>query len=200
VWILSRAEGRRPWLAAHGGRIDRGLIQEQDKQSKNAKPDRKNLRRIAITTSVVAVSILAAGVVLASSGDAIAEQTGLGASFIGFVLLAFSTSLPELSAALSAARRGLFTMAISDILGTNLINIGLLFVIDLLGRGDPVINQVGAFSTFGAILGVVLTVLFVIGLAERRNRTFLRMGYDSAFVIIAYIGGIWLLYTLRDAA
>jgi cation:H+ antiporter len=91
-------------------------------------------------------------------------------------------------------------MAISDILGTNLINVGLLFVIDLLGSGEPVISQLGAFSAFGAMLGVVLTSLFLVGLAERRDRTLLRMGYDSILVILAYCGGVVLLYTLRDAA
>ena len=200
VWMLSRTKGRRPWLAARSDRIERALDSEQEEKAKRAKTEHRGLRGIVIKTVLVAIVILSAGALLASSGEAIAQQTGLGSSFIGFVLLAFSTSLPELSTALAAARHGLFVMAISDILGTNLINVGLLFVIDLLGSGDPVISQLGAFSAFGAMLGVVLTSLFLIGLAERRDRTLLRMGYDSILVILAYCGGVVLLYTLRDAA
>jgi cation:H+ antiporter len=141
--------------------------------------------------------ILVAGYALSQTGSAIAEQTGLGSSFVGFVLVAISTSLPEFSTALEAARLGRFTMAISDILGTNLINVGLLFLVDAVARGEPVLNVVGAFSQFGALLGIIVTTLFLVGLAERRDRTIFRLGIDSAAVLVVYVGGLVLLYTLR---
>jgi cation:H+ antiporter len=90
-------------------------------------------------------------------------------------------------------------MAISDILGTNLFDVGLLFAIDATGPGEPALNQVGTFSAVGALLGIVVTTLFLIGLAERRDRTILRMGWDSAAVVLIYLGGVILLYTLRGA-
>ena len=34
-------------------------------------------------------------------------------------------------------------------------------------------------------------------LAERRDRTFFRMGIDSNAVLAAYLGGLVLLYTLK---
>ena len=38
----------------------------------------------------------------------------------------------------------------------------------------------------------------VAGLAERRNRTVLRMGYDSAAVLATYLAGLTVLYFLRE--
>ena len=141
--------------------------------------------------------ILIAGYGLAQSGSGIAEATGLGSSFVGFVLLAISTSLPELSTSLAAARRGLFTMAISDILGTNLINIGLLLVVDLVATDGPIFNTAGTFAVVGAILGIIVTSLFLVGLAERRDKTVFRLGVDSAAVLVVYIGGLVILYFNR---
>ena len=132
------------------------------------------------------------------SGETLADQTGIGSSFIGFVVVAFATSLPVLSTALSAARRGLFTMAISDILGSNLINVAMVFLIDLVAPGEPVMARAGAFAAFGALLAVIVTALFLTGLAERRDTSLLRMGYDSILVLVVYAGGLVFLYLLRQ--
>jgi cation:H+ antiporter len=86
------------------------------------------------------------------------------------VLIAIATSLPELGSARSTARFGLFTMAISDILGTNLINVGRVLVVDAVATGEPVLTQVDKFSVFKALLGIVHTTLFLVGLTERCDR------------------------------
>ena len=88
-------------------------------------------------------------------------------------------------------------MAISDIMGTNLINVGLVFVVDAVDGSDPVLDSLDDFAVVGAILGIIITALFLIGLAERRDRTVFRMGIDSAAVTIAYLGGLVILYSLR---
>jgi cation:H+ antiporter len=140
--------------------------------------------------------ILVSGYLLSRTGDALSQQTGLGGSFMGFVLLAFATSLPELSTSVTASRAGLYTLAISDILGTNLINVGLIFIIDLVGTGEPILNQTGVFS-FLEFSWVLRSPLFVIGMAERRDKTVLRMGLDSVAVVVCHFAGLIVLYFLR---
>jgi cation:H+ antiporter len=89
-------------------------------------------------------------------------------------------------------------MAVSDIFGTNLFNCALVFVVDVVYAGGPVLGEVGAFSAFAAMLGVVVSALFLAGLAERRDRTLFRMGYDSIAVLVAYFAGVAVLFTLRQ--
>jgi cation:H+ antiporter len=201
VWLLSQAEGRHPWIAANEEDLQRGRRQENARQddtgSDGGEDEQPSLRRVVIKTAAAGAVILVAGYILSQTGSAIAEQTGIGSSFVGFVLIAISTSLPELSTALSAVRLGLFTMAISDILGTNLINIGLVFMVDAVATGEPVLNRVGPFSAFGALLSIIVTTVFIAGLAERRDRTVWRMGVDSVVVVLAYCGGVIILYGLR---
>jgi cation:H+ antiporter len=91
-------------------------------------------------------------------------------------------------------------MALGDIFGTNLFNAALIFVTDALAPGEPLLGRVGAFSAFGALLGLILTALFMAGLVERRDRTVFRMGWDSLAALVAYGGGVAMLWLLRDQA
>lgn len=195
LWKLSEAGNRKPWMA------NTKLVKLTDVQEKSGQAPGERIAdswpRLLGKTVVAATAILVAGFVLSQTGEAIAEKTGLGSSFVGAVLVAIATSLPEVSTVLSAVRLGLYTMAISDILGTNLFDVALLFVVDAVATGEPVLNRVGDFSIFAAMLGIVATTLFVAGVAERRDRTVLRMGIDSVGVLIAYLGGLVILYTLR---
>lgn len=203
VWLLSQTEGRQPWLAAPigSGEIDptlltRGHGPPENDERRKEELDGRPFSTVLVRTVVAAAVILVAGYVLSHTGGAIAEMTGVGSSFVGF-LMPISTSLPELSTALAAARLGFLTMAMSDILGTNLINGGLIFLVDAVSAGDPVLNRVGSFSVFGALLGIAVTSLFMAGLAERRDRTVWRMGIDSIAVLVVYSVGLVLLYSLR---
>ena len=134
---------------------------------------------------------------MAQSGDALSEQTGLGASFVGVALVAGSTSLPEISTTIGAVRRGNHEMAVSSILGTNCLELALFFVADLLYRDGPILAATDRSALFAATLGMVVTCIFLIGLLERRDRTVLRMGVDSLAVLIAYTSGLFGLYALR---
>jgi cation:H+ antiporter len=194
LYSLSQSEGRKPWRAND----QNGRRAPKDKKEKSAIDRHGSLSRVLGKTAVAAAVILVAGFVISRTAEVIADQTGLGASFVGAVLVAISTSLPEVSTVLSAVRLGFYTMAISDILGTNLFDVGLLFVVDAVAPGAPVLNSVGVFSAIAALLGIAVTALFLIGLAERRDRTIMRMGIDSAGVLLVYLGGLVLLYSLRS--
>lgn len=73
----------------------------------------------------------------------------------------------------------------------------LILLIDALAPGGPVLAVQGSFAAFAALLGIVVTLLYVAGLIERRDRSHLRLGTDSWAVVIAYFGGAIALYTLR---
>jgi cation:H+ antiporter len=155
------------------------------------------LKGAVLYSIAAAVAILAAGFVVAQTADALAEQTGLGSSFMGVALLPIATSLPEISTTLAAVRLGHFEMAFSNVYGANLLDVGVLFLVDVIYAGGPVLNELGSFSIFGALLGIVITTVYLAGLIERRNRTILGLGVDSVVVLVCYLAGIGVLYTLR---
>jgi cation:H+ antiporter len=155
------------------------------------------LRKVVLYVIVTGLAILAAGFVLARVGDVLAEQTGLGASFMGAVVVAISTSLPELSTTIGAVRLGAHAMAFSGIFGTNMLDTAILFLADVVYPGGPVLDEVGRFSIIAALLGILLTAVYVAGLLERRSTVYFRMGMDSLLVIGLYFGGLIVLYFVR---
>jgi cation:H+ antiporter len=168
----------------------------QREQASSGYGDYSNGRLFGVS-ALAGVVILAAGWALAQTGDALSQQTGLGASFVGVALVAASTSLPELSTALAAVQQGNHQMAVSNILGTNCLEVALLFLADAAYRGGPILAATDDSAVFAATIGMVVTCIYLVGLLERRNRTWLRMGYDSIAVLVAYSAGLVGLYFMR---
>jgi cation:H+ antiporter len=192
AWTISRSQSGQAWKPAQHAPTRR-REQAPGKQGKND----PSLKGLVARTALAGAAVLVAGFFLAKTAEAIAEQTGLGTNFVGAVLLAASTSLPEVSTVLAAVRLKRYEMAVSDIFGTNLFNVTIIFAVDALYDGPPVLGEVGAFAGFGALLAIVLTALYLAGMIERRDRTLMRMGYDSIAVLAAYAAGVTVLYQLR---
>jgi len=151
------------------------------------------VRQVAIGLTGLATLILIGGIALANSGEVIARQSGLGVGPVGFLFVAVATSLPEASAIVGAMRAQRYQLAIGEIFGSNLFNLGIIFAIDLVAPGPPILGLAGAFEMSAAMLALLLTGIFVLGLIERRDRTYLRMGEDSIAVILLYVVGTALL-------
>ena len=156
------------------------------------------LRLLLIRLAGLAAMILIGGVILAHSGDAFAERTGLGAGLVGLVMLAIATSLPELTVITTAIRDGHYELAVGDVFGANLFNVAMIFTIDLFLRGAPVLQSAGSFEALAALLALLLTGTFVVGLLERGDRTLFRMGYDSIAALFIYGGGVIVLAVLSQ--
>lgn len=159
-------------------------------------PEERPLSTLIIRTIVAAAVILVAGYMLSRTGEDIANRTGIGLSMVGFVLLALATSLPEISSITAALRMQRYEMAVGDIFGTNIFNMALIFLADIVYIGEPVLAGTKTFEVVGALLAALLTAVFVIGLLARRSKSIFRMGYDSLTAILLFGGGLAILSTL----
>jgi cation:H+ antiporter len=61
-----------------------------------------------------------------SNAVKVSDITKLGKTAVGFSILAFSTSLPELSVAFVAAFTGESSVSVGNVLGSNIVNISLI--------------------------------------------------------------------------
>ena len=191
VWVIWKSQGTSAWLPTKQSPAP------ESSSDTGTGPDDGSLRMLLLHTVGVGAVILVAGFMLAGSAEALAEETGLGTSFFGAVLLGFSTSLPELSTVLAAVRLRRYEMALADVLGTNIFNVVIIVIVDALHPGEPVLIEAGRFAAFSALLASVLTALYLIGMIERQNRTVLRMGIDSLAALVCYGAGVVVLYQLR---
>ena len=158
--------------------------------------EQKTTRSLIVFSILAALAILIAGVTLAITADGIAEKTALGSSFIGISLLAAATSLPELSTTLAAARIGAYTMAISNIFGSNLIMVVLILPADMAYRQGLILASANPSVQFSIAVGILVTSIYVAGLLMRRTPLVFGAGLDSWLVMAMYIGMLASIFYL----
>lgn len=107
----------------------------------------------------------AAGYQLSRYGDAIAQRTGLSGSWIGLTLVAGVTSLPELATGITSVTIAHTpNLAVGNALGSCVLNLVFLVVIDLLYRQAPVWTRAAHGHVLTGAFGVVLLGLLLLGL------------------------------------
>ncbi|AXI49195.1 hypothetical protein C1J03_24140 (plasmid) [Sulfitobacter sp. SK012] len=143
------------------------------------------------------VAILTFGLLLVWFADRIADQSGLGTGFVGVTLLAAATSLPEISTSIAAVRIGAYTMAISNIFGSNLIMLVLVFPADILFRSGPILQNTSPMVSLALGFGLIVTAIYLIGLIVRRKPRIGVFGLDSIFVLITFLASLAAYYYVR---
>lgn len=191
MYILWQMENRETWSPVD---LPENQIAEQARQNRY---DEKSFAYLIIFSALCAAVILVCGVLLVRLADTLANQTGLGTSFIGATLLALTTSMPELSTSIAAVRVKAYTMAISNIFGSNMIMTFLLFPNDLAYTDGSIFNQIDKLASFAITAGIFLTGLYCIGLLARPKTKILGMGLTSIILMIGYFFSIIVLYNLR---
>lgn len=107
--------------------------------------------------AVCMLLIGAAGYQLARAGDLIACRTGLSRSWIGLALVATVTSLPELATGItSVTLADVPNIALGDALGSCVINLAFLIVVDFLYRTEPFYTRASQSHILAAGFGVIL--------------------------------------------
>jgi cation:H+ antiporter len=102
-------------------------------------------------------AIVYAGTRLSKYGDIIAEKTGLGGAWIGVVLMASVTSLPELVTGISSVTyTGVPDIAVGDVLGSCVFNMLILAVLDALYRPMPISARAHYGNVLSAGFGILL--------------------------------------------
>ncbi len=138
---------------------------------------------------VLAIGI--AGVKLSRYGDAIADKTGLGGTWIGVIMLASVTSLPELTSGISAVTlAGVPNIAVGDVLGSCVFNLLLIVVLDFLSREESVFRRASHGHIVSAGFGVVLIgfVGFNLLLAAKGGvPSFWHVGIYTPAILVLYL-------------
>lgn len=107
--------------------------------------------------ALAAGAIVSAGAKLSRYGDQIARITGLSSGWIGMVLLAVVTSLPELVAGVSAVTLARAPeVAIGNVLGACVLNYAMIAVLDGLHRSASIYSVASQGHALGAGFAVLM--------------------------------------------
>lgn len=120
-----------------------------------------------------------------NAATALAQAIGISEKFIGLTIVALGTSLPELVASVTAARKGNADIAIGNIVGSNIFNI--LFVLGTSALIIPIPYK--ASFLFDGIIAVAAGVLLWGATIKKKELTrpwgiVMLLGYAAYFVYL----------------
>ncbi len=158
--------------------------------------EKDSTKALYLKFALAAVAVVGAGIWLSFVGDEIARTTGWGASFVGSLFLAVTTSMPELVVAIAALRLGAIDMAVADILGANMLDMVVITWADLFYTQGPILSVASNAHLITAAVSVVMSLLVIIGIRFRKRRkTFIVISWYTPALIGLYIFGAYALWS-----
>ncbi len=156
---------------------------------------RHPVREYLILMTMGAV-IIACGFWLASIGKGIVELHGWSEMYFGTIAIAFTTSLPEIVVSLSALSIGSPNMAVGNILGSNLFNILIIPIADILHKTGYILSDVSQAHIYSSVIAILLTIAIFGGIFYKPKKSFARFGIGTIALVIIFIVGNFFLYNL----
>lgn len=142
--------------------------------------------------------ILFAGTKLARYGDVIAEKTGLGRIWIGVVLIAFVTTIPELVTSVSSvALIHSPDLALGTLLGSCCFNLFVLALLDILHSRAPVLSAASPRHIITGSWGAMLIAIAATVVFAGRRFSFLTLGWvgiPTIVILVLYLVGMWWIF------
>ena len=157
---------------------------------------------VAIVTFVLCGAIIVlSSVALTRAAEAFARSTNIGRVWIGTVLLASATSLPELGVDVSAVRQGAADLAAGDIFGSSMANMLILALLGMVPPRDDIFRRTSLDNTIAASLGIIMTAIVGILVYSQATTTVAGVHPASVLLVVLFLIGSRILYRqASDAA
>jgi cation:H+ antiporter len=151
-----------------------------------------------IKFAVSAALIVLTATQLAKYGDIIAVRTRLGGMFIGVLLMAGATSLPEVLTSYNAIRLNTPNLAAGDLLGSNNMNMVLLAIIDMVTINQRILRKAALKHALTGSLAVFMIGLVLFFMMADIDIKIGWIGIDGLLIITFYIISVRLIQSNAD--
>lgn len=148
---------------------------------------------------VTTILLVTAAIKLSQYGDVIGTRTKLGGAFVGTLLLAGATSLPELLTAISAIDQGEPELTIGNFFGSSMFNMLIIAGMDLFYRQGFLLKRVAVSHALTASLAVLLTGASIFFIQADLGFTVAWVGVDSLLLLAIYFYGTYLIQMNNSA-
>jgi len=175
---------------------DKKLSNNTNSKSKNTKQKSLSLKKVIIYYLINALFVIMAALLLPHFSDKIATEANLQKDFIGTLFLASTTSLPEVAVSIAAIRINALDMAVGNLLGSNLFNIFILAIDDIVYTKGNLLVDASKNNIISVFSIISMTSIAIIGLTYRSKRKKFLMAWDTLLILIIYVINILLLYYL----
>ena len=120
---------------------------------------------LLVELALAGLIVIVAGARLTHLADALAERLGIGRGWIGLILLATVTSLPEVVTGCTATWIGNTSLAFAAIFGSCSFNITIIVILNVWRRGGSVLREVRGTHVLTGSFGLVLITLALLSIA-----------------------------------
>jgi cation:H+ antiporter len=162
-------------------------------QEKNNNSYALTLKQVVARYTLNAFILMGAAMLLPYFGKNIAEVSGLEQSFFGTLFIAISTSLPEVVVSLAAIRIGTIDLAIGNIFGSNIFNIAILSIDDILYTKGPILLFTSPNHIIPVLGTIIITAIGIIGIVFKAEKKW-KLAIDTSLILVVYVLMMGLLY------
>lgn len=145
---------------------------------------------------IVAIIIIFTAMKLAQVANSLADLTGWGTTFMGTIILAIVTSLPELVTALAAIRIKAYDLAVGIVLGANLLNMTIPFFSDIFYDGPPILSVVSPQHIISALIAIIITSIAIASIVYKPKKSVYNLGIAAWLIFLVYFLGIFLIFKM----
>ncbi|MCH7701681.1 MAG: hypothetical protein IID37_08340 [Planctomycetes bacterium] len=160
---------------------------------------------ILIELVVAGVLVILAGSRLARLADTLGKQLGLGSAFVGILLLATVTSLPEVVTSGTAVAIGDVDLAFAAIAGSCSFNITLIVLLNAMVGGGSILGSARQSHVLTSSFGLVLisfALLTIVGVERLANQPAVAQAVELLSMIaiaVTYIGCMRLTHRFEKS-
>lgn len=151
------------------------------------------LRQAVVRYAAAAAVVVGAALWLPFVAGDLAAAMGWTDSFVGTLLVAVTTTLPELTVTIASVRIGALDMAIGNLVGSNLFNLAILGVDDLVYLDGPLLAAAAPAHALSAVSAAVMSGALIVALVARPQARLLNfVGWTSVALALIYFANAWL--------
>jgi len=158
--------------------------------------NRVGLRKVVLYYILFALVTIAAALAIPYFANGLAEQTGLGKSFVGTVLVAASTSLSEIAVSIAAIRMGSVDMAIGNLFGSNIFNVLILVIDDVVYTKGVLLKDASDIHLLPVMAVIIMTAIAIAGFTYRSPEKRFLMAVDAFLILAVYLLTMIVLFYL----
>jgi cation:H+ antiporter len=145
---------------------------------------------------VAGIIIVFTAMELAKIANHLAEITGWGSTFMGTIMLAIITSLPELVTSIAAIKIKAYDLALGIILGANIINMTIPFFSDVFYSGAPILSVVSSQFIISALIAIILTSIAIASVVYKPRKAIFHLDIAAWLILFGYFLGIYLIFNV----
>ena len=161
----------------------RHIIKADEVSSEEEADPQVSLAKASMMSALAILSLLVGAEMVVSGGKTLAMQAGISEGVVGLTIVAIGTSLPEIAAVIASQLKGRTDIALGNVLGSNIFNIGLILGLAGLIKPLPMGDGIDTISLL-FLLAVTASLMMLIyaKMTIQKRMAFVFVGFYFLFL------------------